>query len=68
MKILNNTSLKNLIDILVKDEKLKKEYLEIVPSLSLKGRLELLKILFDVYLLEKEKEETKKKIKEFFGK
>jgi len=68
MKILNNASLKNLIDILVKDEKLKKEYLEIVPSLSLKGRLELLKILFDVYLLEKEKEETKKKIKEFFGK
>jgi len=68
MKILNNASLKNLIDILVKDEKLKKEYLEIVPSLTLKGRLELLKILFDVYLLEKEKEETKKKIKEFFGK
>jgi len=68
MKILNNTSLKNLIDILVKDEKLKKEYLEIVPSLTLKGRLELLKILFDVYLLEKEKEETKKKIKEFFEK
>ena len=68
MKILNNASLKNLIDILVKDEKLKKEYLEIVPSLSLKGRLELLKILFDVYLLEIEKEETKKKIKEFFGK
>ena len=68
MKILNDASLKNLIDILVKDEKLKKEYLEIVPSLSLKGRLELLKILFDVYLLEKEKEETKKKIKEFFEK
>ena len=68
MKILNNASLKNLIDILVKDEKLKKEYLEIVPSLTLKGRLELLKILFDVYLLEKEKEETKKKIKEFFEK
>ncbi len=68
MKVLNNTSLKNLIDILIKDEKLKKEYLEILPSLSLKGRLELLKILFDVYLLEKEKEETKKKIKEFFGK
>ena len=68
MKVLNNTSLKNLIDILIKDEKLKKEYLEILPSLSLKGRLELLKILFDVYLLEKEKEETKKKIKEFFEK
>jgi len=68
MDVLSNASLKNLIEILIKDEKTKKEYLERLPFLDAKGRLELLKILFDIYLLEVEKEETKKKIKEFFGK
>ncbi|MCX6718192.1 MAG: hypothetical protein NTY81_01120 [Candidatus Staskawiczbacteria bacterium] len=62
--ILNNDNLKNFIETLKIDEGQKKVLLDKLPQMDGQERIELLKTLKDIYLLNEEEAQAIKKIKD----
>lgn len=60
---LTNQTLERLIKMVSMDEKIRKEFLDLLPSMDKEDRIRLLDTLKNVILLQKEKEAVVKRIK-----